>query len=76
MSANIPDYQQRVIDEAEELQTRIDKLATFMDMNPVFMQLGQEERTRMSRQMHHMLGYHEALTARIKAFVNPPHERE
>lgn len=71
MSTNIPDYQQRVIDEAEELQGRIDKLAEFIDANPAFMQLPQDERSWLTLQMFHMFGYHGALTARIKTFTTP-----
>lgn len=61
------DYQQRVVDEKEELDTRIQKLATFFETE-TFKNLDVAEMDRLGRQFTHIRGYSEVLTERIAAF--------
>lgn len=62
-----PEYQQRVIDEYNELLQRTVNLGIFFD-SPVFQKLPQDEQARLSRQWRHMQEYGLVLFERIEAF--------
>ena len=61
-------YQQRVVEEAEQLDERIDKLFAFTE-HPHFKLINQAERTRMYRQLEAMRLYSLTLHERIEAFT-------
>ena len=58
-------YQQRVIDEAEELSSRIVKLNQFIDSPPFRTDLNQEETGLLKEQASHMTAYLGTLHRRI-----------
>ena len=60
-------YQQRVIEERNQLAERFDKLEVFFS-DPTFDTLSFEERELLRRQRSHMEGYLNALNERIDAF--------
>lgn len=61
-------FQQRVVDERQELETRIDKLRAFIPTGTC-MALPFKERSRLARQLKAMVEYSEVLAERIDAFV-------
>lgn len=61
-------HQQRVVDEAEQLDERIDKLCSFIGQPP-FKLVPEDERDRMYRQLDAMRLYSEILHERIEAFT-------
>jgi electron transfer flavoprotein alpha/beta subunit len=61
-------YQQRVVEEAEQLDERIDKLFAFT-AGPQFRQVPEDERNRMLRQLRAMGAYSAVLHERIEAFT-------
>jgi hypothetical protein len=61
-------HQQRVVDELAELDTRITKLAVFINESPIFGGLDVEEKGRLFRQTAHMHNYALVLRERIAAF--------
>jgi hypothetical protein len=61
-------YQQRVVEEAEQLDERIDKLFAFTD-HPQFKLIPEDERDRMYRQLDAMRLYSLILHERIEAFT-------
>lgn len=61
-------YQQRVVEEAEQLDERIDKLFAFTE-HPHFKLINQAERDRMYRQLDAMRLYSLVLHERIEAFT-------
>jgi hypothetical protein len=61
-------HQQRVIDEANELGTKIDALVAFIMENPIFETLDVQEQTRLRAQFEAMDRYFEILLARIDNF--------
>jgi hypothetical protein len=63
----MPDYQQRVIDEKTELDTRLEKLRTFCK-TPVYDGLPSTEQIRLDLQSGYMGHYSDILAERIAAF--------
>ena len=65
---NMKDYQQRVIQEHDELITKINKLEAFIE-GDVFKQLDETERGRLVAQEGAMRAYAFILIHRIAAFT-------
>jgi len=63
----IPEYQQRVIDELAELQTKVNKLAAFVLM-PTFDNLASVDRHLLVTQLDAMRAYGNILALRINRF--------
>lgn len=61
-------HQQRVVDEKDELDERIEKLESFISSSPIFAGLPEEEKIRLQDQCTHMMRYSITLSERIKAF--------
>ena len=61
-------YQQRVVEEKEQLNERIDKLYAFTS-SPAFRRIPEDERNRMIRQLRAMGAYSAILHERIEAFT-------
>lgn len=66
--STVPDWQQRVIEESQQLVDRMDKLGAFTD-TPMFKSLHPDEQWRMVRQLTAMAAYAQALGERINAFA-------
>lgn len=60
-------FQQRVVDEKQALDEKIQKLTAFV-VGSIFSGLDEDERSRLSIQLQHMIGYSEVLGQRIAAF--------
>jgi hypothetical protein len=60
-------YQQRVIEEKQELDAKLDKLNQFID-SPQFLVIDGEEQKRLRLQRTFMLAYSNVLGERIEAF--------
>lgn len=60
-------YQQRVIDEKAELDSKLEKLIIFIN-GPTYTTLEQDEKVRLTRQGDVMREYSDILHERIKAF--------
>lgn len=69
MESTPDSWQQRVIDEKTELDTKIDKLATFL-LTPRNIQLSGEDYKDLIDQHNLMLKYSEVLRRRISRFTN------
>lgn len=65
---NLLPHQQRVVEERQELEVKIDKLRSFIPTDTC-LSLPFAERTRLARQLKIMLDYSEVLAERIEAFV-------
>lgn len=65
---NLQPHQQRVVDERQELEARLDKLKTFITTD-FCMTLPFAERDRLFRQSKIMEQYSEVLAERIEAFT-------
>lgn len=61
-------HQQRVVDEKKDLDDKLDKLKAFIETNPVFKTLHEDERGRLNRQFDVMAEYSGILGQRIAAF--------
>ncbi len=61
-------HQQRVVDEAKELMTKIEALTAFTLNNPTFETLAPTEQSRLRRQLIVMIDYHDILEERIINF--------
>jgi len=61
-------HQQRVVEEAESLNEKLEKLGEFIATNPIFGKLSLMEQARMKTQMFHMRAYLVVLHDRIAAF--------
>lgn len=61
-------HQQRVVDEKKQLDERLDKLKAFIQENPIFKTLHEDERGRLGRQFDVMAEYSRILGQRIAAF--------
>jgi uncharacterized membrane protein YccC len=61
-------HQQRVVNEAAELDDRLAKLLAFFD-TPTFAALDTAERDRLHTQAGAMVAYSDALESRINAFA-------
>lgn len=64
---DIPDYQQRVIDEKSELDGKLERLTSFTDTS-MFNELGKMDGELLLDQMKAMQSYTEILFARIDRF--------
>jgi len=63
----IQPHQQRVVDEKEQLDIKIDALKVFFS-NPIFLGLDEVEQDRLHCQYQIMKAYSAILASRIKAF--------
>jgi len=61
-------YQERIIVEKKELDDKLDKLKAFIEVNPIYKTLSNEEQHRLNRQFDIMVEYSTILGARIEAF--------
>ena len=61
-------HQQRVVEEKAELDTRLDKLRSFINTGD-FDQVDSAERARLIRQAMIMTDYSRILSDRIEAFI-------
>lgn len=62
------DHEQRVIDEKKELDEKINNLLKFIDENPMFKRLPEEEQHRLRLQSDLMIRYSGVLLDRINNF--------
>lgn len=62
-------HQQRVVDEKTELDFKRTALSVFIDTNPIFTTLPDDERGRLLSQHHVMAEYSRILGERIAAFT-------
>lgn len=69
----IPEYQQRVMTEADELQDKLTKLEAFLDGPTRPALFGPDEERRMVAQRNAMRCYLDILRARILAFIEVVH---
>lgn len=61
-------HQQRVVDEANELNVKIKGLNTFIEENAAFDEQSDEERKAMLKQLQAMIVYSNCLNIRIALF--------
>ncbi|YP_010843878.1 hypothetical protein PP427_gp022 [Salmonella phage KM16] len=62
-------YQQRVVQERDDLAVKIEALGMFIDtQNPVFKNLDIEDQFLLKQQLTIMVEYHRVLDARINRF--------
>lgn len=62
-------HQQRVVDEKAELDEKLGKLHDFIQGNPIFKTLPEDEQKRLQRQDLVMAEYSQILSERIAAFT-------
>lgn len=60
-------HEERVVQEREELQDKLDKLSAFFD-SKIYDMLSQDKRNRLLRQHGHMSDYRDVLDERIANF--------
>lgn len=60
-------HEERLVEEAAELESRLERLEAFLP-GPVFADLNAAERRRLKAQAHYMAAYLAILQARIAAF--------
>lgn len=60
-------HQERVIEEKQELDNRINKLSSFFDTN-IFSSINKDEQGRLIRQYEYMKLYSKVLSERIENF--------
>ncbi len=65
--AELKPHEQRVIDEADDLEAKLESLRSFLGTD-TFNNLYWEERTLLTRQLAFMESYLEVLDCRIKRF--------
>jgi hypothetical protein len=63
-------HEQRVVEEKQQLDNRLEALGLFITTSPLFGQLPEAERMRLTAQRRLMQGYSDILGHRIDAF--PP----
>jgi hypothetical protein len=61
-------HQQRVAEEKTELDAKVKALRDFIQSNPIYGNLPQEEKTRLLEQYNIMCDYSDVLGSRISAF--------
>lgn len=66
---NLQPHQQRVVEEKDELDTKLGKLRAFFDTQ-TFLSLPEDERRRLMRQSVVMTEYSTILGERITGFTN------
>lgn len=64
----VPPHQRRVLDEAEQLKDKIDKLEDFINNNPMFTKLSMLEKSLLRSQIVVMRDYFTILSSRIDTF--------
>ena len=62
-------HQQRVVNEKTELDDKLGKLHDFIQENPIFKTLPEDEQKRLQRQDLVMAEYSQILSERIEAFT-------
>lgn len=62
------EHQQRVVDEASELRTKVEALTTFINTNKIFLDLEMTEQMLLEEQLEYMKGYLDVLNDRIARF--------
>ena len=62
-------YQQRVVDEKTELDSKHRKLIEFIEESSTFPRLPEDEQNRLRRQKDCMRNYSDVLGERISAFI-------
>ena len=67
-ASNLPPHQQRVIDEKDALAVKITALGEFIQNNPIYKTLPQEEQDDLSVQINVMQHYLDVLDRRIARF--------
>lgn len=67
----VPAFQQRVIEEKIELDSKLHALHEFIAANTVFLGLPLDEKRRLIKQQVFMEAYSEVLKERIAAFSSP-----
>jgi len=67
-ASTVPAHQQRVLDEKQDLDTRIAKLGEFIKSNPLFTTVDPEEQARLRRQLDVMHELAAILADRIDHF--------
>lgn len=68
VASNLPPHQQRVLQEHAELEEKLKKLGDFIQSNPLYETLPEEEQRRLTNQHFHMAEYEEILRERIAPF--------
>lgn len=68
MSKEYAPHQQRVVDERESLQDKINNLSDFVTVNEIFKSLPEIEKTDLRDQLSFMCLYLEKLDSRISRF--------
>ena len=61
-------HEKRVVDERDDIADKIEKLRTFIQTNPVYETLSDQERRLLIDQAEAMIRYHRILNDRIKLF--------
>lgn len=61
-------HEQRVVEEANELLDKAEKLSAFIASNPIFAKLPKEEQCRLKLQLVTMKGYYSVLAERVENF--------
>jgi hypothetical protein len=61
-------HQERVVTEKKELDEKLDKLKTFIEINPIFKSLDEMNRHLLNRQFDVMVEYSKILSNRIELF--------
>ena len=61
-------YQERVVQEKQDLYGKVERLNGFIEDSPVFKTLPQDEQLLLVRQLKHMRGYLVVLGDRIALF--------
>lgn len=61
-------HQQRVVDEKSELDVKVKALSDFIQSSPIYVNLPQEEKSRLLEQYSIMCNYSDVLGRRIEAF--------
>lgn len=62
-------HQQRVVEEKQELRSKLDKLNDFIMNNDLFKSLDTDEQFRLREQAYHMGEYDSILGDRIEVFT-------
>lgn len=65
----IQPHQERVVAEKKDLDDKLDKLKTFIEVSPIFRTLPIAEQVRLNRQFDAMAEYSSILGQRIEAFL-------
>ena len=68
--SDLQPYQQRVIEELNELWDRLVKLEMFLD-SPEFVRVSDAEQSLLREQATHMINYHRTLLKRVDAWAKP-----